>query len=443
VNEHTEQLEHILDTIDKMKQLDFSKNINSVSENSDLNAIATRLNEMSTVLEQVISQEKQAKTIQSCILETLPANIALINNTGEITLTNEGWNNFGKQNGVHPEHNWIGVNYLTISELCKGDDKENAKKVTEGLRKILKGELDHFAMEYSCHSSDKKRWFIVQARPIEIKKEKCALVMHINITERKLFEERQMALNDELELKVKDRTLELTRLLQNEKKVNELKNRLVTRVSHEFRTPLALILSSASLIEGYTKSEQQENRMKHVNLITSSVKNLTEILTSFQSLEALEKNNGIIKNTEINLPEFIMTIGKEFSGILSEKNQRINYRHSGETIIHQSGEILRNILVNLLSNASKYSHKEILLTSSVENDKVSISVVDNGIGIPEADQSKLFGQYYRAANAENIPGTGLGLSIVKNYIELINGEVTFVSKPKEGTTFTIEFPRKG
>ena len=128
-------------------------------------------------------------------------------------------------------------------------------------------------------------------------------------------------------------------------------------------------------------------------------------------------------------------------GVLNEKKQRITCFHNGEEMIEQSVKILRNVLYNLLTNASKYSAngKEIIITSSVVNNKVLIHIKDYGIGIPEKDQSKLYDQFFRASNAEFIQGTGLGLSIVKKYIELIKGKLEFTSKENEGTTFSIEF----
>ena len=132
------------------------------------------------------------------------------------------------------------------------------------------------------------------------------------------------------------------------------------------------------------------------------------------------------------------------NSIINKKKQKIKYTHEGDAIIKQSKIILKNILLNLISNASKYSHeeKEIHITSSVTADKVSISVKDHGIGIPIEDQYKLFREFFRAANVENIQGSGLGLAIVKKYLELISGNIRFISTINEGTTFIIEFPKK-
>lgn len=254
-----------------------------------------------------------------------------------------------------------------------------------------------------------------------------------------------MRSREELEGKVKERTLELTESLQREKELNEIKSKFVSMASHEFRTPLAAILSSASIIEMYKEAEQQEKRVKHVKRISSSVENLTGILNNFLSLGQLENGVLNVKKSEINLPEFIRETVAELDGRIAEKSQQVLFCHSGAEIIEQSGKILKNVLLNLVSNASKYSHKEaeIHVTSSVAGNKVTISVKDFGIGIPEDDQKHLFTEFFRGGNVEGIQGTGLGLCIVKKYIELIGGTIHFTTKSGEGSVFTIEFTDYG
>ncbi|MDO8999219.1 MAG: PAS domain-containing sensor histidine kinase [Bacteroidota bacterium] len=269
------------------------------------------------------------------------------------------------------------------------------------------------------------------------------LAVRANITPRKIANEKILMLNNELEAKVKERTLKLTESLEREKHLNAIKSSFVSLVSHEFRTPLASILSSASIIEMYPKTEQQENRLKHINQICSAVKNLDDILSDFLSLGELEKGKIKVESTTFNLAVFLGSLIEEFDGILKIKNQKIKCFYKGEQLIDQSEKIIKNILLNLLSNASKYSENdsEIRVNTVVDKNHVTISVKDSGIGIPEDDQNKIFNQFFRAGNVGNIQGTGLGLNIVQQYLELINGKVTFLSTVEEqGTTFTVEFP---
>lgn len=238
-----------------------------------------------------------------------------------------------------------------------------------------------------------------------------------------------------------ERTCELTEALEREKELSELKSRFLSIASHEFRTPLSTILSSTSLIDKYNKEEQEENRKKHTARIKSSVKNLTDILDDFLSLDKLEQGKVNVNAEIVNLYELSVEIIEELNGILKTR-QVIYLSFNGDRNIVQDKKILRNVLLNLLSNAIKYSgeHKSIYLSVEVENNLVSMKVKDEGIGIPEEEQKNLFSKFYRAKNAFNIQGTGLGLNIVKRYVELLEGDITFVSKQNEGSTFTIIFP---
>ena len=118
--------------------------------------------------------------------------------------------------------------------------------------------------------------------------------------------------------------------------------------------------------------------------------------------------------------------------------------HHGEESIVQSEEILKNILLNLISNASKYSEDQlpIEIYSSITSNVVTITIKDQGIGIPIEEQGKLFTEFFRASNARKIKGTGLGLSIVKKYVELLEGKIYFQSQPNEGSTFVVRFPQQ-
>jgi PAS domain S-box-containing protein len=287
----------------------------------------------------------------------------------------------------------------------------------------------------------------------------------IDITERKKQEaeikranEEIMHLNVELENRVAERTEELAtainklaeskqevmRALEKEKELNELKSRFVTTASHEFRTPLATILSSVSLIGRYNQPEDEEKRIKHINRIKSAVNNLTEILNDFLSLSKLEE--GIIRNNpeSILIRQFSAEIAEELREMTKE-GQYIKYQHNGAENAIADRQLLKNILINLLSNAIKYSpeHKEILFSTLVDSSgQLKITIQDFGMGIPEQDQPLLFERFFRAHNAGNIQGTGLGLNIVKKYVELMEGEITFESQLNKGSIFTILLPCK-
>ncbi|PKV62638.1 hybrid sensor histidine kinase/response regulator [Pontibacter ramchanderi] len=270
-------------------------------------------------------------------------------------------------------------------------------------------------------------------------------------------------LNTELEQRVEDRTQELAAAIQNlekanrtlkkaqteiykalqkEKELHELKSRFVTIASHEFRTPLSTVLSSASLITKYKTAEDDEKRLKHVGRIKSAVHNLTNILNDFLSISRMEE--GKIHNvpTTFDLQSFSSEVVDEMQGYLKEK-QRIDYHHEGDQqTVYLDKQLLRNVIINLLSNGSKYSGEEstIWFKTFVTGNVVTLEVRDEGIGIPDEDKTHLFTPFFRAQNVTNIQGTGLGLNIVKKYVEIMGGELRYESQLGHGTTFTITLP---
>ncbi|UPT69882.1 MAG: PAS domain-containing sensor histidine kinase [Flavobacterium sp. JAD_PAG50586_2] len=253
----------------------------------------------------------------------------------------------------------------------------------------------------------------------------------------------QISFQEELSAKVTERTLELTESLAREKELNEMKSNFVGIASHEFRTPLGTILSSISLLTKYTEDCQKDSITKHIDRITSCVNHLNAILNDFLALEKLRKGTVDCEVNEFNLRDFITETINEIDYLAKTNGQRILYSHKGESYVNQSAKILKNILLNLLSNASKYSGegKKIKVSSKVNENSMTISIRDYGIGIPFKDQKKLFTEFFRAGNAKNIQGTGLGLVIVKNYAALLEGTITFSSNENKGSMFTVTLPR--
>jgi PAS domain S-box-containing protein len=234
---------------------------------------------------------------------------------------------------------------------------------------------------------------------------------------------------------------ELMAALEKEKELNELKSRFVSMASHEFRTPLSAVLSSAYLLSRYQKTEEQPQREKHIQRIVSSVTSLTEILNDFLSVGKIEEGDIQPNYREYDIKEQMAIIVQDVNHLL-KSGQNIIYTHSGrETTVHLDPSMMKHIVINLLSNAIKFSelNATVELTTVKQDKKLTVSIKDNGIGIPEEDIDNLFKRFFRSSNVINIQGTGLGLHIVSKYSELMNGRITCESKLGEGTKFTIEF----
>jgi two-component system, LuxR family, sensor kinase FixL len=256
-----------------------------------------------------------------------------------------------------------------------------------------------------------------------------------------LVEERTHSLQDTVAA-LQQAKEEVSLSLEKEKELGQLKSRFVSMASHEFRTPLSAIQLSASLIDKYALPFDNPNIAKHVSKIKNAVGNLTTILNDFLSLEKLEAGKVEPAFDSFDLVKLSEEITEEMQ-MIAKQNQNIIYQHTGTTsMVKLDQNLLKNCVINLMSNSIKYSGENTFIEFNTEitNNTCIITVKDNGIGIPETDHKHMFEAFFRAHNTGNIPGTGLGLNIVARYTDLMNGTVDFKSSVNNGTIFTISFP---
>lgn len=257
----------------------------------------------------------------------------------------------------------------------------------------------------------------------------------LDITDRRDYTEK-------LERTVAERTKQLRQALEKEKELNELKTRFLSLVSHEFKTPLSSILTSTTLLSKYTDSEQQTKRDKHISTIRNKIKYLDNILNDFLSIERLESGKVKYKLEEFPLSKIVNQVIYD-ANLLLKSGQTINYPEDiDDLIITFDEKIFELILSNLVHNAIKYSpeNTEIDIHVAENENDLELKVCDKGIGIPEEDQKFIFNRYFRANNALLNQGTGIGLNIVKQHLENLGGNISFVSEENKGSTFTVEIP---
>lgn len=335
-----------------------------------------------------------------------------------------------------------------------------------------KRQMGHGRDLYGAHKDGSV--FPVEAglNPLQINGGNYIMALVIDISVRKKQEEELQELNNELEQKVTARTEELSatveelkianqkrdaeiqkrieaqnkisNALKKEKELNELKTKFLSLVSHEFKTPLSGILTSAMLLSKYKLSEQQDRRDKHIKTITDKVHYLNNILNDFLSIEKLETGKVSYNFSDFMLTKVVDEVVYNANMLLKE-GQTIKYPENIDGLsLHQDEKIIELALSNLVHNAIKYSpeNTEISIEISQDSTTTTFSVIDNGIGIPEKDQKQIFNRYFRSENVLLIQGTGIGLNIVKSHLNNLGGEINFVSNENKGSTFTIKLPNK-
>lgn len=267
-------------------------------------------------------------------------------------------------------------------------------------------------------------------------------------------------LYSQLEQKVEERTillrktlaaleqskLELSKALESEKELSELKSRFVTTASHEFRTPLSTILSSAYLLGKYGPDEYEEKKEKHIQRIKKAVEGMKENLDDFISLGKLEDGMVHVKIEELEsglcVTEIQAMVGEMEH--LFRPGQKISIEHSLDWPTFQIDmHLLKSILINLLSNAIKFSGENMLIRICLKlsKEEFNLSVEDTGIGISLDDQQHLFERFFRARNAAEVQGSGLGLHIIARYIDLLHGTIKIKSALDKGSCFTLNIPQ--
>lgn len=235
---------------------------------------------------------------------------------------------------------------------------------------------------------------------------------------------------------------EVSRTLEKEREINDLKLRFFSMASHEFRTPLSTILVSAQLLENSSKDWTQEKKLKNLHRIQSAAKLMTQLLTDILTLTRAESGNLDFNPQPLDLEKFCNSVVEEVEVSYPTQQNIFFINQSQCQPACMDEKLLHSILNNLLCNAIKYSQKDshIYLLLSCEGENAIFQIKDQGIGIMPEDKQKLYEYFYRGQNVRDVPGTGLGLPLVKKCVDLHGGTITVDSEVRVGTTFTVTIP---
>lgn len=408
------------------KMDDKLRSINSTLETR----IDERTQDLQKVNKDLVSEIEQRKIYEKelsdserflqSILDGQPSNIAILDQDGIIMSVNKGWRDFAIANSANRVTvEGKGLNYLNVLEQA-GDVALVAK-----IRKLLNDDGDLIYHEYPCHSPTEKRWFEMIISRFRRNDGLFLIVSHTNITERKQLE------------------LEIEKALDAERELHSLKSRFVSMVSHEFRNPMAVILSSSDLLLNYSDKLSDDRRRSHLTKINKQIERLNNLLSEVSFI-----NKNQIVGYQLNLKEIPIKkfLQHTIDEILSVTDTEIGvelFDHTDERNVLLDPVLIEKMFSNLISNAVKYARPNtiVTITSECVEDLLKITIKDEGIGIPEADQKYFFVEpFHRGTNVGMVGGTGLGHTIIKQAVDAHGGEISFTSREGVGTTFTVELP---
>ena len=380
---------------------------------------------------------KDKKAFYKVCFDSMQVGILVCNSKKEIVLSNNPLSKivgcstedlFGKNTDELFNENSL------LDEFIKHPGKVKFKSVIDDY--IIKKDFRKIPVELSFGKIEyeKKPYFKILITDITERKNKEIEIDNLNI---KLGEQVEIR-NVELENAVK----KLKASLNKEKELNNLKTKFITLASHEFKTPLSAILTSSELIVKYADLDKTHKRDEHLAKVKMMITHLNGMIDSLLTLENIESGEIIPSYSNFKLSDLINEIITNSKPLLLN-NQKINFNINYNEIIFQDANILKIIISNILYNAIKYSsdNSKIQIEYHLNEKDIQISIEDNGIGIPEDEQSLIFKRFFRARNVGYFPGTGIGLNIVKGYVNCLKGTISFKSVENKGTTFYVQLPK--
>lgn len=230
--------------------------------------------------------------------------------------------------------------------------------------------------------------------------------------------------------------------LQKERELRELKNRFITMMSHELRTPLASIMLSNDLLKLYGDQAPPEEKLLYIENIRQQVELLTDLIKDVATISRTDVHNTTMMPELLDIVDYCKRLVGEFSLTHKQTHQLVFDSQQSQIMVVVDIKLMRQVFSNLISNALKYSPKGEIVSITIQNEgrHVIIRVKDNGIGIPKADQSRLFEPFHRGSNVGTTPGTGLGLAIARQAIMLHSGAIEVESDEGKGTTIIVRLP---
>lgn len=406
---------------------------------------------------------KESESLHRSVVENSLDGTIIIDKDGDIVYANDEVFNI-------TDYNENEILSFSLKDIVSPEHIEN---VNSKFKEIFDKKEDSARFEFDIINryGDTRNIYASCSYTDDFQGDKAAVFQILDVSDIKAAERRMLEINQELEQRVKERTSQLQETmndlkveiavrkkteaelqlakeevdnaLEKEKELNSLKTRFISMISHEYRTPLTVILTSTYLIEQFYQGTEVEQFNKFLEKIRNSVTTMTQLLEDVLTIGRSEsvKNTLLIK--KVKVIDFVNEIIEECRVVDKDKHKFIlNYELENQEILSDE-KCLKHIFQNIFSNAAKYSPNADKVVIDIKENKRNLvfKITDFGIGIPQEDISQLFETFHRAGNVGSISGTGLGLAIVKRCVDMLFGEIGITSELGVGTKFIIELPK--
>ena len=366
---------------------------------------------------------------QAAILNALPAHIALLDRKGNILSVNDAWRQFGDDNVLLSPEYGVGINYLRVCDDARGGGATEAQQASMGIRAVLRGGTNHFALEYPCHSPLQRRWFMLTVTPLSGDRLDGVIVMHLDVSARKQAQEDIQLLNDGLEDRVRHRTDQL-------QIANQELEAFSYSASHDLRTPLSAIDGYSSLLAKDIGAGASERSKHYLSRIRAGVMQMGELIDALLSLAQVSRSH--IAWETVDLSAMARSV---LDGHCEREPQRpVVISITPGLQVTGDHRLIQQVMDNLLGNAWKFSGQtaqtriHVSCSTGAAGEAV-YTVQDNGAGFDMAYADKLFGAFQRLHTATEFAGTGIGLATVHRIITRHGGRIWAESVPGEGASF--------